>query len=220
MKYREGSMVTLFLLAFLLNLSAQTTVFMKKWPEKQWKTADSVSHLVRLGSDERHILLLLNLARMNGPLFAQTFLEYFIDSVKYERNSFLESLILQLSQLSPLPIIVPDSELTAIARSHAHTMGENGQVGHNDFDRRYESPLSKGKMVAENCFYGPAKALIIVSELLIDNGIADLGHRRNILDPQFNQIGIAIAPHTGYGTNCVMSFASDPSHFILPPSDE
>ena len=89
-------------------------------------------------------------------------------------------------------------------------MGENGTVGHDGFSDRYAPALIKATMVAENCFYGPESALIIVAELLIDEGVSDVGHRVNILDPSFTHIGISVETHTEYGFNCVMSFAQYP----------
>jgi uncharacterized protein YkwD len=44
-------------------------------------------------------------------------------------------------------------------------------------------------------------------QLLIDDGIESLGHRKNILEPKYQWIGIAIEPHKTYRTNCVMDFA-------------
>jgi len=62
-------------------------------------------------------------------------------------------------------------------------------------------------MIAENCDYGSTEPLEIVMSLLIDDGIASLGHRKNILHPGLNYVGIAIEKHKTYGVNCVMDFS-------------
>ena len=62
--------------------------------------------------------------------------------------------------------------------------------------------------VGENCSYGYERAIDIVISLLIDKGIKNLGHRNNILSPDFNSIGVAIRPHKTYRVNCVMDFGS------------
>jgi uncharacterized protein YkwD len=52
-----------------------------------------------------------------------------------------------------------------------------------------------------------------VLQLLIDEGIEDLGHRNNILNPRFNSIGVSIKPHKSYDYNCVMSFGMLPRSY-------
>ncbi len=44
-------------------------------------------------------------------------------------------------------------------------------------------------------------------DLLIDVGITDFGHRRNILSPSFNRIGVGIANHRDYDNVWVMEFS-------------
>ncbi|MCZ6692800.1 MAG: CAP domain-containing protein, partial [Bacteroidetes bacterium] len=61
--------------------------------------------------------------------------------------------------------------------------------------------------IGENCAYGLYSPLDIVMGLLIDEGVSDLGHRKNILNPDYKVIGVAIRPHKSYGTNCVQDFA-------------
>ena len=61
---------------------------------------------------------------------------------------------------------------------------------------------------AENCSYGYQDALSIVITLLIDDGIKDLGHRKNILNESYNSVGVAIRPHKKYRVNCVIDFGN------------
>jgi hypothetical protein len=42
--------------------------------------------------------------------------------------------------------------------------------------------------------------------LLIDDGIPDVGHRVNILEARINVVGISIQPHRNYTHNCVQVF--------------
>ena len=43
---------------------------------------------------------------------------------------------------------------------------------------------------------------------LIDDGVANRGHRKSLLDPRWRYVGIACGLHARYRTVCVMDFAS------------
>jgi uncharacterized protein YkwD len=60
--------------------------------------------------------------------------------------------------------------------------------------------------MAENCDYGNNKAFDIVMSLLIDEDVPSLGHRENILDPEYKYVGTSIQPHKRYDWNCVIDF--------------
>jgi len=49
----------------------------------------------------------------------------------------------------------------------------------------------------------------IVISLLIDDGVADRGHRQTLLDPEFRVLGAALGTHASYRSMCVLTFASD-----------
>lgn len=201
-------LISFFLLFYTgVSVHAQPWNVLNTWPKED---IDRINNFCRDDSSpaaERAILFLLNLARTDGYLFSQTILQRFIDSTDYESNSYLVSLRNDLVNVKGLPLLRSDSLLRGIAVSHAKKMGVSGKVGHDGFSDRYSQALLKGQMVAENCFYGPDTPLIIVAELLIDEGVTDLGHRINILDPGFTHVGIGVEHHTEYGFNCVMSFA-------------
>ena len=65
--------------------------------------------------------------------------------------------------------------------------------------------------VGENCSYGYDQAIDIVLTLMIDEGIKDVGHRKNILSEDFNSVGVAIRPHKNYRINCVIDFGHQKS---------
>jgi uncharacterized protein YkwD len=64
-----------------------------------------------------------------------------------------------------------------------------------------------GKWYGENCSYGEDTPIGVVIQLLVDEGVRDLGHRKNILSYEFKRIGIGYAKHTRYGINCVQEFS-------------
>jgi hypothetical protein len=48
---------------------------------------------------------------------------------------------------------------------------------------------------------------MIVMTLIVDQGVRDRGHRRNIFYRYFKVGGAACGPHARYGTMCVIDFA-------------
>lgn len=43
--------------------------------------------------------------------------------------------------------------------------------------------------------------------LIVDAGVRDRGHRKNIFMRDFGVVGVACGSHSRYGTMCVMDFA-------------
>ncbi|HKW09984.1 MAG TPA: CAP domain-containing protein, partial [Gemmatimonadaceae bacterium] len=58
--------------------------------------------------------------------------------------------------------------------------------------------------ISENMTFGPATAHDVVAALLIDDGITDRGHRKNILDPDVKTVGISCGPHKSFRVMCDM----------------
>ena len=49
----------------------------------------------------------------------------------------------------------------------------------------------------ENCAYGGKDGKAHIDQLIIDDGVSSRGHRKNIYNPNFSMVGIAIGPHKG-----------------------
>lgn len=160
-----------------------------------------------MNEEEKKVVLFMNMARHNGPLFAETFLEAYASENQVAQTSYLRSLKRDLARTSGLPVLVPEKDLTAVAQGHAQRSGETGHVGHRGMDKRF-APLRGNPYTAwgENCSYGYADAISIVITLLIDEDVREVGHRKNILNPAFNSVGVAIRPHKTYRVNCVIDF--------------
>jgi uncharacterized protein YkwD len=205
------SLFTLLLSVMFCTLHGQSDVW-ASWDEEVIRNLNTASSTETLNEEEKKVILFINMARHDGPLFASTFLEAYLAEKGLGRNSYVKSLFRDLKKTSGLSPLQPEPDLTAIARGHASKMGESGRTGHQDFNKRFEpvmgNPYSR---VAENCAYGLTEAIDIVLSLMIDDGIKDAGHRKNMLNPLFNSTGVAIRPHKSYRVNCVIDFGSRPS---------
>ena len=181
-------------------------------PENIWQQWDSITIAkanTAAGTDyyteeEKLVILYTNLARTDGPLFTETFLKSHMQ--KKSPSKYTRSLIKDLKKVKGFQPLFPEQDLYKIALGHAVTSGKTGHAGHKDFDKRFKPILGKYNLVAENCAYGLEDAMSNVIELLIDENVKDLGHRKNILNPDFNSIGVSIQPHKKFKHNCVMGF--------------
>ncbi len=160
-----------------------------------------------LTGEEQKVILFMNMARHDGPLFAETFVKAYVEENQIEHSSYLRSLSKDLEKVSGLGPLFPEEDLTAVAQGHALKSGETGHVGHKDIEKRFE-PLKGNPYYewGENCSYGYDEALGIVITLLIDEDIKGVGHRKNILKESYNSVGVAIRPHKSYRVNCVIDF--------------
>jgi uncharacterized protein YkwD len=196
---------------FLLLSLALTFQFAKaqsmfdKWDKKVLEKANTAKDVDYMSDEEKKVIFFCNLARMNPSLFSTTILDHFMDSTGYKNSAYVVSLKKTLNTAKAGEPLVPQKDLYSIVKDHADKMGKAGKKGHEGFDKRYK-PVMKNynQFVGENCSYGFDKALRIVMQLLIDEGVGDSGHRKNIMDPNFKNVGVSIAPHRTSTWQCVM----------------
>ena len=83
-----------------------------------------------------------------------------------------------------LPALRADPRLAAVATVWAEHMASNARLSHSRLDRRVEVRWS---VLGENVGRGPGP------EPIHSGLLASPAHRRNILDPRFDRVGIGIA---------------------------
>jgi hypothetical protein len=194
-------------------LQGQDEFKFQGWPDSLVMKANTGSDSEFLSYDEKKVILLSNLARIDGRLFANTILRQYLILKEKKSNKYIKSLYRDLTKVKNLPLLVPEKDLYFAARGHATRSGVKGTEGHKGFDRRYKPLMPRYMEVGENIYYGKYTPEEIVLQLLIDEGIPDLGHRKNLLNPRFNSIGVSIKPHLTYQYNCVMSFGLFPRSY-------
>lgn len=177
-----------------------------RWDDEIIQTANTAESVSYMDEEEKMVILYTNLARLDGPLFAETFLVNYIEIKKIKSNKYTRSLYKDLEKIKDLAVLMPEKDLYNIARDHAIKSGKKGYEGHKGFKTRFKPVMNKYSQVGENLYYGDYTPVEIVIQLLIDKDISDLGHRLNMLDPDFNSVGVAIKPHKKYKYNCAMEF--------------
>ena len=161
-----------------------------------------------ISENEKNVILLVNLARLDGTRFWDN---YVTSEVSQCDKKYTTSLKADLKKVKKLPMLAFNEKLYASATYHAEDMGRKGMTGHTSsdgtgFGKRVGRYFPNG-YIGENCSYGFEDPREIVLQLLIDEGVESLGHRKNILNPEFGNIGVSIRQHKRYGYNCVMDLA-------------
>jgi uncharacterized protein YkwD len=168
----------------------------------------------------------INLARKNPPLYANFLREfrrqfrggaYTLPGTETivrtgEGAKGVDEAIRFLLRQKPIPPLAWSAGLAAAAAELADEEGESGAVGH--FGRSSGGPKERIERhgqwqgrIGENIFYGQGDARQMVMNLIIDDGVPDRGHRKNIFSRAFTKAGAACGPHPGFGTVCVIDFA-------------
>ena len=119
----------------------------------------------------------------------------------------------RLSRLQPIDALARAAEDHVLAQGATRSIGHRGDDGSNSLQRISRHGRSRGRS-AEVIDYGWDQAKDIVVDLLVDDGIADRGHRRALLDPVYAVAGVACGPHQRYRIMCVVEMAE---RFEIPP---
>lgn len=139
----------------------------------------SLGLFAQLKTIEQEVLDEINLVRTNPSGYVEhidSFLDYW-DSGSDERKTAKE-LIDILEDMDPLPALEYSQVLYESCEKHAKYVKRTGKFKHSD------SPYG------ENIQYGNKYARYAVIDLLIDHGVSDRGHRKNILNPNYKEFGV------------------------------
>jgi hypothetical protein len=196
----------------------------KPWPV-ELNTAKDAAFLSEL---ERNVILELNKVRSDPKRFAEEYLEDLQtafdgkifsypgqDPVKSQEGiAPLIECLQVLRQTSPMPIVKPAEGLAKAASDLVADQQKNGGIGHiarngSTPQKRIEKYGDWDFCSAEDITYGSFEARQIVIFLLIDDGVSNRSHRKNILNPCFRLAGVAFGNHPSYLTTCAIDYAGD-----------
>ncbi|MDJ1483491.1 hypothetical protein QNI16_23535 [Cytophagaceae bacterium YF14B1] len=161
-------------------VKADSTVRMRErikdgWPIFSLNTADSANYMYMR---EKEMILEINMCRSNPKKYAQYV-------KKYKGNKlYVHSLIAELNTTPPLPLLKPDKDIYLSARRNGEAIKEMDGLYH------------LGGLYAENLYrgYGEKEEREVLLALLVDdinnNPKDPIGHRCNLLDPDYRWIGV------------------------------
>jgi hypothetical protein len=181
-----------------LSLAADLSYFLKQYPDVILQECNTAGKFSAMSQQEKDVVLLTNLVRKDPKKFSEVFIDdYVANSEFYEiSNPYVISLKRDLQTRKPAAVLQVHNTLNKTAREHAVYCGTSGHMGHHGFDGRSKTvaKVLNHQLFGENCGYIRTEALDFVMDLLIDESIRDVGHRKNILHPKFTTIGVSIQP--------------------------
>ncbi|WP_299577180.1 CAP domain-containing protein [uncultured Sunxiuqinia sp.] len=191
------------------------------WPE----SINTVEQAFYLDTYEKAIVLELNKVRNNPARYAADYLEPLKAAYNNKVLTFpgeaplqtregvaaLEEAIQALKTAAPVPPLEPSRSLTSAAELLVKDQKSYGGTGHLTKSgwtpqvrvKRFGTYTSR---LAENLVYGYTNAQYAIISLLIDDGVANRGHRANILDAGFTTVGVAADKHPTYNYFCTIEF--------------
>lgn len=212
----------------ILTLTITNKVFAqsneKTWPA-ELQPAKTTPYLDEL---EREVILELNKVRGNPKRYAEEYLEELTGAFSgklytYPGQETLKSqegvaplleCIKVLKSTEPMSMLQPAKGLTLATEDLLKDQQKYGGIGH--ITRNGQTPQKRIEKYgewdicsAEDITYGSFEARQIVIALLIDDGVPDRSHRKNILTPCFRFAGVAFGKHPSYQTMCVIDYAGD-----------
>lgn len=201
-----------------------------KWSKEELSMANTATNVDYLSLEEQRIIFYMNLIRMDGQKFFNTYFKAFVKEhnqrmKKYsnyeelkinEYDRYYRGLKIDLKNVKNFSLYYPDETLTYVALQHGKDMNRNNIAGHNSSDgRNPQDRIAKyypNKAMAENLAFGFVKGLDNVCMLLLDKGVPDLGHRKNMLNTSngLNIVGVSIQNHPTYKFSATINFVGIP----------
>ncbi|MGB5916430.1 MAG: CAP domain-containing protein [Phormidesmis sp.] len=131
--------------------------------------------------------------------------------VTQEGRSAVEEAIAFLRSQPAVGPLEYSADMASAAKSHAQDQ-RGGEVGHVGSDgsrgaQRLEQFGVENSGSGENIDYGSSSAKGVLMSLIIDDGVADRGHRTNLFSPDWTTAGAGCGSHATYRTVCVVNYA-------------
>jgi hypothetical protein len=164
-----------------------------------WKSLKAEPSFKLLTNQEQMLFYWTNVFRKDPRKFFSTAVKEFIKQFPEANSSYLKSLERDIQKApASLPLLLPDAGLGKMSKTHSSDLlGRGGIISHKsssgkDFVQRIRD-AGMYRCGAENIFVGTYDPLEALIALLIDQGVADKGHRMNLLDVRFERMGVSFS---------------------------
>lgn len=176
---------------------------------------------------ERGVLAEMNLVRANPSAYAkhlEPMLDWFDGHLMLrpgsdvgirtnEGQAAVREAIAFLRRQPSVPALEWSPGLWRAARDHARDLGPSGATGHvgsdgSTVDQRMNRHGHWLGSAAENIDFGNDDPRRVVISLIIDDGVADRGHRVTMFDRSLRVAGVGCGRHKEYRHVCVIDYAA------------
>ena len=179
-----------------------------------------------LSSFEAEVIQEINLARAHPEKYVtylQEYKKYYNGKIclspshqkpvmTFEGVAAIDEAIRFLQSSNPLGHLEASRGLSLGAKDHVLDMGQKGTSGHKGSDG--SMPTDRvGRYGAWESTMGEAILFEVttpremVMQLIIDDGVRDRGHRKDVFEPSFQMAGVSIISRSSFGSFCVIDFA-------------
>ena len=165
------------------------------------------------GDSADEVIAEINLARTAPQQYAQILASRTATYRGVEGEGVVREAIRFLEKQRPLPALTVSEGMRSSALTHVLDMGPKGGRGHagSNGSLPWDRMDRFGKHIGyagENIDYGQRDARGTVVRLIVDDGVRDRGHRKNIFSGNYHVAGAAIGFNASYGSMCVIDFAT------------
>jgi len=179
-----------------------------------------------LSSLEAEVIQEINLARAHPEKYAaylKEFKKYYNGKIcltpargkpvmTFEGVAAVDEAIRFLQSSRPLGQLGPSRGLSLGAKDHVLDLSQKGMISHRGSDgslptdrvSRYGTWAST---MGEAILFEVTTPREMVMQLIIDDGVRDRGHRKDVFEPSFQVAGVSIISRSSFGSFCVIDFA-------------
>jgi hypothetical protein len=153
-----------------------------------------------------------NYSRINPKRFWDSVIVPLIKIYPNLKNSYTNSLRKDLYNAQSLPLMQPNLSLIKVAQNHAQALADKKALpSHTSpsgvtFQQRMQS-IGVKLCAGENISFGPGSVPLMLALLYIDEGVPDLGHRKNLLSPSYIEMGIGVGAYSDDRYMIIQDFA-------------
>jgi len=177
---------------------------------------------------EAAVLAALNAARANPQAYVHDLTAYRtqftgrlvklpasrITYVTREGTAPIDEAVSYLATVESRPALQAAPLLAEAASDHVAEQSQSGRTGH--YSANGASPGQRamrrggGRMVTEVISYGAFNPADVIRQFIVDDGVADRGHRSAVFARHLRYAGVACGPHPSFRTICVIDMAETP----------
>ena len=153
-----------------------------------------------LSKEEKEFFYWVNYLRSNPSQFYTNCVIPFLTQFPEANGKEARTLEKDLLSTPKLPLFSFSALATEASRIHCADLAlKQNSIGHLSSDGKSFSARMRlaglTKCAAENIYTGKGEPLLSLMMLLLDIGLDPAGHRKNLLTPWYNQMGVSIQTH-------------------------